>query len=217
MSRPIASLETLKKNGMDLKKFGCCARREKDGKETVILGCEHHRVCHEANVPVPDREIVLDGTTTLIEGGQRPRNWKYLLVKPSAGGKRKVKEGFCACYEFFENFGKLHGKNGVVCKVTGGEGSTYQARGSKKVPATEPGQDPTWEPKFWSGTVPAFKPPEVDDLVSEEYANKIINQLEREEDDEAIQSALSGGNEARDVTLNIDPDEVAKVLGQRTS
>lgn len=211
MPNPIASLERLKKNGMDLAKFGCCAKQEKEGKTTVVLGCPHWRKCPEANKPVED---VIEGEE-IVEGGQRPRNWKYLLIKPTEGGKRKVRENFCACFEFFENFGLLHGKNGVVCKVTGGEGSTYQARGSKRVSTTDVGQEPKWEPVFWTAKVPAFKPPDHQELVTEEYANKIVQQLEREGDDEAIRSALSGGNEAENVTLNIDADEVASILKQR--
>jgi hypothetical protein len=196
---------------MDLKKFGCCSRMVKDGKETVEMGCVHHRTCQWANEPVPD---VVVGDEK-IEGGLRPRNKKYLLIKPTADGKRKVKEGYCSCYEYHENFGLLHGKNKVVCKVTGGEGSSYQARGSKKIPTTTPGQEAVWEPVFWSATVPAFKPPEYDDLVNEEYAEKVIKSIEKEDDAEAIRSALSGSDDARDVTFDIDQDEVASILEKR--
>lgn len=209
---PIASRDVLIRNGMDLKKFGCCAKRVKEGKETIELGCEHWRTCPDAAKPMED---AIEGDD-IVEGGQRPRNWKYLLIKPTVDGKRKVKEGFCACYEFFENFGKLHGKNGVVCKVTGGEGASYQARGSKKVTSSEPGQEPTWEPRFWTAKVPAFRPPDQDQLVTEAYANKVLEQLDKEDDDEAIRSALSGGNDEQNVTLNIEMDEVAGIIGKRT-
>lgn len=212
MSHPIASREVLVRNGMDLKKYGCCARRVKEGKETVEAGCEHHRICPWANESLPDVTVGEEK----VEGGLRPRNKKYLLIKPTADGKRKVKEGYCACYEFHENFGKLHGKNGVVCKVTGGEGDTYQARGSKKVVSNEPGAEPRWAPIFWSATVPTFKPPQYDELVSEEYANKIVAQLEKEDDAEAIRTALSGDSDARNVTLSINDDEVADILKKRT-
>jgi hypothetical protein len=208
MSHPVASLAVLKRTGMDLKKFGCCAKREKDGKETVVLGCEHHRTCPWAAEPVPDATV---GEET-IEGGLRPRNVKYLLIKPTTDGKRKVKEGYCACYDFHENFGKLHGNNKVVCKVTGGEGASYQARGSKKIPTTVPGQEATWEPVFWSATVPPFRPPAYDDLVAEEYAEKVIQQIAKEDDGDAIRAALSGNDDARNVTLSIDQDEVASIL-----
>lgn len=212
MSHPIASREVLVRNGMDLKKYGCCSRRVKDGKETVELGCEHHRTCPWANEAVPDMKVGDD----VVEGGLRPKNKKYLIIKPTKDGKRRVKEGYCACYEYHENFGKLHGKNGVVCKVTGGEGDSYQARGSKKVPASEPGQEARWEPKFWTETVPAFRPPDYSELVTEEYANKVVAQLEKEDDAEAIRMALSGDNEARNVTLNIDADEISGIVGKRT-
>jgi len=213
MPDPVASRDVLVRNGMDLKKFGSCSRRVKEEKETIEAGCEHHRACQWANEVVPD--VVVEDEK--VEGGLRPRNKKYLLIKPTTNGKRKVKEGFCACYEFHENFGKLHGKNGIVCKVTGGEGSTYQARGSKKIPATAPGQEATWEPVFWSATVPTFKPPQRDELVTEEYANKVIAAMEKGEDEEAIRSALSGNDDARNVTLNIDQDEITSILGKRTS
>ena len=208
---PVASLEVLKREGMDISKFGSCSRQEKEGREMINMGCKHHRRCQWANESMPDIEV--DGEK--VEGGLRPKNKRYVLVKPSEGGRRKIKEGWCSCFEFHENFGRLHGKNGVVCKVTGGEGDKYRARGSKKIPATSKDEEPRWEPVFWSAEVPVFKPEQKHELVEERYANAILKESGMADDDDAIKAAISGDDGAKDITSEISDEEVRNILGKR--
>lgn len=208
--QPMTSLEVLKRDGVDVSKFGSCSKRVKDGKTMVNLGCDHHNVCHWANEDVPEMKV--DEETH--EGGLRPRNKKYVLVKKMTDGRRRVREGWCACFEWHENFAKKHGHNGVVAKVTGGEGDSVLLRGSKRIPASGPGTEPTWQPVFWKATVPVFKPSQSDDLVSEAYAEQVIKESGIADEKAAVREALGLKAEAQDVTSELSDEEVNKLIGR---
>lgn len=207
---PVASLDALKRDGVDIAKFGSCAERVKKGTKTVILGCDHHGVCPWASEPMEDVEV--DGVK--YEGGLRPRNKKYVQVKKMTDGKRRVREGWCSCFEWHENFAKKHGHNGVVVKVTGGEGDSVLVRGSKMIPATGAGREPTWEPKFWKEKVPVFKPSQADDLVTEAYAEQVIKESGLIDEQVAVREALGMSAEAKDVAGEMDDEQVRKLIGQ---
>lgn len=203
---PVGSLEQLKRDGTNIKQFGSCSRREKDGKTITNLGCEFWAECKWAREPAPDVEVDgVKGEPTL-----RPRNKRYVIVKTDEHGRRKVREGYCACFEFHQNFAKRDGSGGVVCKVTGTEGDSVRIRGSEKILATGAGQEPRWKPVFWTKTVPVFKPTQNDEIVNEQYATAIMEAAGVADSDEAVASSLKG--EGVNVSMELDDEQVRKLI-----
>lgn len=211
---PVASLDKLQRDGVDVSKFGSCAERVKRGTKTMVLGCMNHPAsggtCPWASQPMPD--VTIDDV--VHEGGQRPRNKKYVLVKKGADGRRLVREGWCSCYEWHDNFAKKHGHNGVVAKVTGDEGDSVLLRGSKRIPASGPGTEPTWQPVFWKDKVPVFKPEGEDDLVAETYAEQVIKESGLADEHTAVREAIGMKAELRDVASEMSDEQIEKLIGR---
>lgn len=206
---PIASLDTLRKNGMDVARFGSCAERVKKGTKTVVMGCDHYDTCPWARVPVGEVEV--DGVKG--EPGYRPRNKKFVIVKKGEDGHARVRESWCSCFEWHENFAQKHNKNDTVIRVTGDEGDTVTKRGSKKIPATAPGQEASWETTFWKEKVPVFAPHQSEEFVVAQQAEQIIRDSGLRDEQESVRQILGGDPSVADVTLELNDDDIRKAIG----
>lgn len=205
---PIASLDTLRKNGMDVARFGSCAERVKKGRQTVIMGCDHHDICKWAREPLP----VIEVGGVKGEPGLRPRNKKYVIVKKGEDGHARVRESWCSCFEWHENFAQKHGKNDTVIRITGGEGDSVTKRGSKRVAAKEVGQEATWETNFWKEEVPVFAPTQSEEFIVAQQAEQIIKDSGLRDEQESVRRVLGGDPVMEDVTMELNDEEVRKAI-----
>lgn len=205
---PIASLETLRKNGLDVARFGSCAERVKKGTKTVVMGCDHYDECPWARVPVGPIEV--NGVKG--EPGQRPRNKKFVIVTKGDDGHARVRESWCSCFEWHENFAKKHGMNNTVIRITGEEGSTVTKRGSKKVPAKEAGQEASWETVFWKEQVPVYAPAQSEEFTIAKHAEEIIRDSGLRDEQESVRQILGGDPALSDVTLELSDEEVRRAV-----
>ncbi|HTF39008.1 MAG TPA: hypothetical protein VK754_00250 [Propionibacteriaceae bacterium] len=205
---PIASLDTLRKNNMDVARFGACAERVKKGIKTVVMGCDHHDICPWARVPTEPVEV--DGVVG--EPGLRPRNKKYVIVTKGDDGHARVRESWCSCFEWHENFAKKHGMNDTVIRVTGDEGATVTKRGSKRIAAKEVGQEATWETLFWKEKVPVFAPHQSEEFIVAKHAEEIIRESGLRDEQESVRQILGGDPALADVTLELSDEEVRRAI-----
>lgn len=208
---PIASLDKLRKDGLDVARFGSCAERVKKGTKVIIMGCEHHDYCAWAHQNAPDVEV--DGVKG--EATLRPRNKKYVIVKRGEDGNARVRESFCSCFEWHENFSQKHGRNDTVVRITGEEGASYTARGSKRITAVPgSGSQDTWENAFWKKQVPVFTPKHNPEYEMAEEAERIIRESGLRDEQAEVRKIVGGDPvSANDVTLSLEADDVRKAIG----
>lgn len=81
-------------------------------------------------------------------------------------------------------------------------------------PATGVGREPTWEPKFWKDKVPVFRPPGGDELVTEAYAEQVIKESGLIDEKAAVREALGATADLADVSMEMDDEQVKKLIGQ---
>jgi hypothetical protein len=208
--RPVASLESLKRDGLDLTKYGSCAERQKKNGKPFILGCPHHAECKWANQPTEPIEV--DGVVG--EPGLRPRNFRYVIVHKGIDGVPRVRESYCSCFQWHEHFSGKHGRNNTVIKITGKEGDVVRKRGSKKIAAKEPGQDPTWETYFWKEKVPVFQPPKEEGYDEAKMGEEIIRESGMRDEREAERMVLGGDPLLADTEVDLSEEEISKIVGR---
>lgn len=209
---PIASLDKLRRDGIDPARFGSCSERVKKGTKIVVMGCAHTDICPWAHQKAKD--VTVNGVHG--EADQRPRNKKYVIVRKGDDGHARVKEGYCSCFEWHENFSKWHGRNNTVIRITGEEGDTYTARGSKRVPAAPgSGSQDTWKDEFWKAEVPVFAASNNPEYDMAAEAERIIAESGLRDEQAEIRKIVGGDPvKADDITLSIGDDDVRKAIGQ---
>ena len=183
-------------------------QREKRNGKPYVLGCAFHGECKWANQATAPIEV--DGVVG--EVGLRPRNFRYVMVHKGSDGVARLRESWCSCFEWHENFSKKHGRNSTVVKITGGEGDTVRKRGSEKVPAKEPGQEASWKTLFWKEKVPVFQPPKEDGYDEAKMADEIMKASGLRDEKEAERQVLGGDPTFADMDLELSSDEIAKIV-----
>ncbi len=138
---PIGTRPQLEAAGLDPRIYASCSEpKELDSGQGLVV---HNQGCAKwANCPWKKRE-----------------NKAVRIIKPSANGKRRIRENWMSCSDYLAGPALLNGHNGVIVEVFGGEGTKVTLRGSEREEPKSPGAIATFKPIFWKEPVPPIMTP----------------------------------------------------------
>lgn len=212
---PIASYPKLKALGLDESQYGACTRRVKQGQSILTMGCPFARICDWADNTTYMK--LDDEKSEDKDNAPRPRYVRYRESKPKSKGGFSLIESYCACFQWHGDAKLQDGKNGVIVQVTGGEGSKFTVRGTKKELGGT-AKEPTVSnvPTFFKLEVPRFpKPEERADLMEAVVAGQIMQEAgDSAKDAELRRRGLSKLEGVEDLTHTVSEEDVRAAIGQ---